>query len=102
MRYEEREVSLSHLTSVDFFVSYWKVGPVEHTSRVLVLQQRAPPQHLHRNKARGGGASFAPIASLFKQFELIYVVGDAANIRRVRTNHRDEEVYLDRIKTSPK
>ena len=28
VRYEEREVSLSHLTSVDFFVSYWKVGPV--------------------------------------------------------------------------
>ena len=26
VQYEEREVSLSHLTSVDFFVSYWKAG----------------------------------------------------------------------------
>src|SRR5262249_28253851 len=30
-RWEEREVSLSHLTSVDFFISYWSVGPVGHT-----------------------------------------------------------------------
>jgi hypothetical protein len=47
--------------------------------------------------------SFAPIASLFKQFELIYVVGDERDIVRVfRTNYRDEEVYLYRIKTSPR
>ncbi len=47
------------------------------------------------------GEGFAPIASHFKQFELIYVVGDERDIVRVRTNYRDEEVYLNRIKTSP-
>lgn len=26
-----REASLSHLTSVDFFLSYWTMGPVGHT-----------------------------------------------------------------------
>src|SRR5262249_51784047 len=33
VRYIEREVSLSHLTSVDFFISYWgrDRGPVAHT-----------------------------------------------------------------------
>ena len=31
VRYEERQVSLSHLTSVDLFISYWNVGPVGHT-----------------------------------------------------------------------
>lgn len=30
-RYEERDVSLSSLTSIDFFVSYWMPGPVGHT-----------------------------------------------------------------------
>src|SRR5262245_7837247 len=30
-RWEEREVSLSHLTSVDFFLSCWGVGPFGHT-----------------------------------------------------------------------
>ena len=42
VRYEEREVSLSHLTSVDFFVSYWKVGPVGHTFLSFVFDN-APP-----------------------------------------------------------
>ena len=28
VRYEEREVQLSHLTAVDFFVSYWTEGLV--------------------------------------------------------------------------
>ena len=47
------------------------------------------------------GEAFPPLASLFKQFELIYVVGDERDIVRVRTNYRDEDVYLYRIKTSP-
>ncbi len=47
------------------------------------------------------GEAFAPLASLFKQFELIYVVGDERDIVRARTNYRDEDVYLYRTKTSP-
>ncbi len=31
IRYEEREVLLSHLIGVDFFISYWMPGPVGHT-----------------------------------------------------------------------
>ena len=31
VHYEEREVQLSHLTGLDFFVSYWSEGPVGHT-----------------------------------------------------------------------
>ena len=31
VRYEEREVSLAHLTGLDFFISYWMPGPVGHT-----------------------------------------------------------------------
>lgn len=46
------------------------------------------------------GEGFSPIASLFKQFELTYVVGDERDIVRARTNHRHEEVYLYRIRTS--
>ena len=100
VRYEEREVSLSHLTSVDFFVSYWKVGPVGHTFLSFVFDN-APPLCISIETRPEVGESFAPIASLFKQFELIYVVGDERDIVRVRTNYRDEEVYLYRTKTSP-
>ncbi len=38
---------------------------------------------------------------MFKQYELIYVVGDERDIVGVRTNYRDEDVYLYRIRTSP-
>src|SRR5262249_40007862 len=41
-----------------------------------------------------------PIASIFKQFELIYVVGEERDIVGVRTNHRRETVYLYRLNAS--
>ena len=100
VRYEERELSLSHLTSVDFFVSYWKVGPVGHTFLSFVFDN-APPICISIETRPEMGEAFSPIASLFKQFELIYIVGDERDIVRVRTNFRDEEVYLYRLRTSP-
>src|SRR5262249_15228526 len=47
------------------------------------------------------GEGFNPVASLFKQFELIYVVGDERDLVRVRTNYRKETVYLYRLNSSP-
>ena len=37
---------------------------------------------------------------MFKQFELIYVVGDERDLVGVRANHRQEPVYLYRLNTS--
>lgn len=100
VRYEEREVSVSHLTSLDLFISYWAVGPVGHTF-VSFGFDNAPPVSISIETRPEMGESFAPVASLFKQFELIYVVGDERDIVRDRTNYRNEEVYLYPIKTSP-
>ena len=100
VRYEEREVSISHLTSLDFFVSYWKKGPVGHTFLSFNFDN-APPLCISIETRPEVGEGFSPIASLFKQFELIYVVGDERDIVRVRTNYRNEDVYLYRILTSP-
>jgi hypothetical protein len=100
VRYEEREVSVSYLTAVDFFLSYWRVGPVAHTFVSFVFDN-APPLSISIETRPEVGEGYAPIASLFKQFELIYVVGDERDIVRVRTNYRDEEVFLYRIQTSP-
>jgi hypothetical protein len=47
------------------------------------------------------GQDFNPVASLFKQFGLIYVVGDERDIVRVRTNFRKETVFLYRLNASP-
>jgi len=100
MRYEEREFLISHLTSLDFFVSYWKKGPVGHTFLSFNFDNALPLCISIETKPEKG-QGFNPIASLFKQFELIYVVGDERDIVRVRTNYRKEDVYLYHILTSP-
>lgn len=100
-RYEEREFLISHLTSVDFFVSYFLTkGPVAHTFLSFNFDN-ALPLCISIETRPEVGENFSPIASLFKQFELIYVVGDERDIVGVRTNYRKEDVYLYRILTSP-
>jgi hypothetical protein len=100
VHYEERELSLSHLTGIDFYVSYWSEGPVGHTFLSFIFDD-APPLSISIETRPEVGEGFAPIASLFKQFELIYVVGDERDIVGVRTNYRRETVYLYHMNTSP-
>jgi Domain of unknown function (DUF4105) len=97
--YESREVLLSHLTSLDFYISYWIPGPIAHTF-VTFNFDNAPPVCVSIEARRQIGQGFDPVASLFKQFGLIYVVGDERDIVRVRTNYRHEDVYLYRVETS--
>jgi hypothetical protein len=100
VRYVEREVSLAHLTGVDLFVSFWMQGPVGHTFVAFVFDN-APPIDISIETRPTVGQGYDPLASMFKQFELIYVVGDERDLVRVRTNHRDEEVFLYRVKMTP-
>jgi Domain of unknown function (DUF4105) len=100
VRYEEREVRLSHLTGIDFYVSYWSEGLVGHTFLSFIFDD-APPLSISIETRPEVGEGFAPIASLFKQFELIYVVGDELDLVGVRANHRRETVYLYRLNTAP-
>ena len=100
VRYEERTIQLSHLTGLDFFVSYWAEGFVGHTF-VSFIFDNAPPLSISIETRPEMGEGFDPLASLFKQFELIYVVGDERDLVRVRTNYRRETVYLYRLNSSP-
>src|SRR5580692_9315460 len=99
VRYEEREVLLSHLTALDFYVSYFMRGPVGHTFLSFIFDN-APPLSISIETRPEVGEGFAPIASLFKQFELIYLVGEERDLVRVRTNYRGEPAYLYRLNSS--
>ncbi len=99
VRYEDREVQLSHLIGLDFYVSYWSEGLVGHTFLSFIFDN-APPLSISIETRPEMGEGFDPLASLFKQFELIYVVGDERDIVGVRTNYRHETVYLYRLNTS--
>ena len=99
VQYEEREIELSHLTGIDFYISYFAEGPIGHTF-LSFLFDNAPPLSISIETRPEVGEGFAPVASLFKQFELIYVVGEERDIVGVRTNYRREAVYLYRLNTS--
>jgi hypothetical protein len=99
VRHEEREVQLSHLVALDFYVSYFMEGPVGHTFLSFIFDN-APPLSISIETRPEVGEGFAPVASMFKQFELIYVVGSERDLVGVRTNHRREPTYLYRLNTS--
>jgi Domain of unknown function (DUF4105) len=99
VRYEEREVQLSHLIALDFYVSYFMEGPVGHTF-VSFIFDNATPLSISIETRPEVGEGFAPVASMFKQFELIYVVGEERDLVGVRANHRREPIYLYRLNTS--
>ncbi|MBO0699879.1 MAG: DUF4105 domain-containing protein [Zavarzinella sp.] len=96
VRYIDREVSLAHLTSLDLFISYWWPGPVGHTF-VSFNFDNAPPVCISIETRPEVGEEFSPVASLFKQYELIYIVGEERDLVGVRSKFRGEEVYLYRI-----
>ena len=98
--YEERVFDLAKLDHVDFFISYWQPGPVGHTF-VSFHFEDADPLCISIEVRPEIGEGFAPVGSLFKQFELVYVAGDERDIVGVRTNHRRENVFLYRTRTSP-
>jgi hypothetical protein len=101
VRYEEREVSLANVVSVDLFVSYWRLGPIAHTFVSFNFDDGSPPVCISIETRPEVGEGFNPIASMFKQFELIYVVGSERDLVRVRTDYRDEEVFLYRMRATP-
>ena len=59
VRYEEREVALSHLTGVDFYVSYWRRGRVGHTFLSFIFDN-AQPLSISIETRPEVGEGFAP------------------------------------------
>jgi len=80
-------------------VSYWREGLVGHTFLSFMFDN-APPLSISIETRPEVGEGFNPIASMFKQFELIYVVGSERDVVGVRTNHRSETTYLYRLNAS--
>ncbi len=102
VHYEEREVAISHLQAVDFFISYWeKDGAVAHTFVSFVFDN-APPVCVSIEARLERDEVYSVLTTCFKQAELIYIVGDERDIVRVRTNFRDEDVFLYRVRATPK
>jgi hypothetical protein len=100
VHYYDKTYDLDKLRTVDFFMSFWAPMPFCHTMVTfgfeggdhLCVSIETRPQE---------NQGYSPLAACFKQFELIYVAGDERDIVRLRTNFRDESVYLYHIQTTP-
>jgi hypothetical protein len=99
-RYEERTFDLSRLESVDYFLCHWAGAVVAHSmvsfgfgdDRYLCVSVEARKEV---------GEAYSALRSFFRQFELIYVIGDERDLVRLRTAIRKEKVYLYRVRVPP-
>ena len=99
--YDDRRYDLNKLETVWFIVTpfskHWR-GPA-HTfvsfgfsdSQYVAISVEA---------RREPGETYGPVTGLFKQFELIYVVGDERDLIGSRAVHGGYDVYLYPIRTS--
>ena len=91
--YYDREIQLQDIQTVDFLVVPFKVKAIAHTMVSFGLSDGtylALSVEVRKEK----GEKYNPVLGLGRQFELIYVLGDVKDLVRVRTEHRDAEVYV--------
>jgi len=95
-RWETRTVCLSQLTGLDAFLNFWGVSWMAHP--ILSFQFKdAPPVAISIETRKEKGEAYSALGGLYRQYELVYIVGDERDLVRVRTNYRTgEDVYLYR------
>ena len=99
-RWETRTVGISQITGIDLAIDYWGSPWIAHP--IVSFQfTDAPPLCFSIETRRKLGQTYSAIEGLYRQFELIYIVADERDVIRVRTNYRDEDIYLYHTTISP-
>src|SRR6185369_9289851 len=99
VRHYDRTFDLSRLKSVDLFLVHWGAPYIAHT--MLSFGFQGEGNVCFSIEARPQvGEKFSMVKGFFKQNEVTYVVGDERDLVGLRANHRGEQVYLYRLKTS--
>jgi hypothetical protein len=96
-RWEERTFDLAKLDGLDIFFIYWGAPLLAHT---ILSWSFADGQHLAisvetRKKKK---QKYSALKAFFRQYELVYVAADEADVIKLRTNVRREQVYLFRLR----
>ena len=98
--WETRTYDLSTLRTTDTLFSYWGPRNIAHTMLSFGFDDG---EHLviSVETRKEVGETYDAVRSLFKQFELIYIVGDERDLIGLRTNHRGEDTYLFPVARDP-
>ncbi len=92
--YETRSFKLNEIEGVDVVISHFSgFEGLAHIFLSFRLTDEDPIS-ISLETRRETGEEFSPLLGILRQFEVIYVVGDERDLIGVRTEHRDERVYL--------
>jgi Domain of unknown function (DUF4105) len=100
-RYDERTFDLRELDAVDLIAVYWMGDAIAHIMVSFGFAGDHVAMSIETRKEKD--EAYSSIAGFFKQYELIYVVGDERDLIRVRSNYRrpEELVYVYRTRMNP-
>lgn len=99
-RWETRTHHLSQLQGVDLIIDAFGGDLMAHTMLTFDFGKEGRLT-LSIETRREKNESFSALGGIYKMFELQYIFGDEADLAKVRTNIRDEPLYLYRTKSSP-
>ena len=98
--YYDKTFDLRKLDSVWFFVEPFGRAGAAHTFVSFGFGPRdflAISIEIRKEK----GESFSALRGLLREYEIMYVIGDERDLVKLRTNYRNDTVYLYPIRTTP-
>ena len=92
--YYDRQISIDQIQSIDYIVvPFGRTEKLAHTMMSFGLND-GTYLALSVEVRKERGEKFNPLLGLGRQFELIYVLSDERDVIRLRTKHRDADVYV--------
>ena len=98
--YYDKTFDVSKLQAADLFICFWGSPMIAHTIMSFRFEGN-DYACISIETRKEKGEEYSSIKGFFKQYELIYIVGDERDLIRLRTNFRKETVYLYRLTAKP-
>lgn len=101
VRWRDEAFDLRELDQVDFLVERFHAwDALAHTLLSFGFRDgRRVTISVELRREKGEG--FHPVAGIYQQFELMYVVGTERDVLGLRTNHRGSRAWLYPVRTTP-
>jgi Domain of unknown function (DUF4105) len=99
-RWEDRHYSLAKLETLDVFLSYWMGPNIAHLITSFGFsdgRQLAFSTEIRKQI----GQDYDPLAGFFRSYTLAVIAADEADVIKVRTNRRAEDIYRYRLDLKP-
>ena len=94
--YYDKTFDINKLKAADLFISFWDSKLIAHTILSFAFEDG---EHLAVSieTRKEKGEQYSAVRGFFRQYELIYIASDERDVVRLRTNYRNEKVYLYRL-----